>query len=306
VGIPGELHIGGVGLARGYLNRPHLTAERFIPHPFSEQAGSRLYKSGDLVRRLPDGNLEYLGRLDHQVKVRGFRIELGEIETVLSQHEGLKDAVVLAREDTPGDRRLIAYCVPQSPDTMQDTMPSHSALRDFVRMQLPEYMAPAAFVMLKKLPLTSNGKVDRRALPKPEYARPDLGVEFVAPRTPMEEQLAEIWTQLLGVDQVGIYDNFFELGGHSLLATQLVSRVRETFEVELPVRSLFEMSRIADLTTTISQLQLTTGRDGSRIERSERGEKNIEELVAELEHLSDDEVQALLAEEMNLVGEIDQ
>jgi amino acid adenylation domain-containing protein len=302
VGIPGELHIGGVGLARGCLNRPDLTAEKFIPHPFSEQAGSRLYKSGDLVRRLRGGNLEYLGRLDHQVKVRGFRIELGEIEAVLSQHEELKDAVVLAREDTPGGRRLIAYCVPQS----QDTMPSPSSLRDFVRKQLPEYMAPAAFVMLEKLPLTPNSKVDRRALPKPEYTRSDLGVEFVAPRTPMEEQLTEIWTQILGVDQVGIYDNFFELGGHSLLATQFVSRVRETFEVELPVRSLFEMPRIADLTTTISQLQLTTGRDSSRIERSERGEKNIEELVAELEHLSDDEVQALLAEEMNLAREIDQ
>jgi amino acid adenylation domain-containing protein len=301
VGIPGELYIGGVGLARGYLNRPDLTAERFIPHPFSERAGSRLYKSGDLVRRLRDGNLEYLGRLDHQVKVRGFRIELGEIEAVLRRRPDLRDVVVLVREDTPGDQRLVAYLAPEP-----DLSPNINELRNLLRERLPDYMTPSAFVTLQSFPLTPNGKVDRRALPKPEYARSDLGVEFVAPRTPMEEQLAEIWTQLLGVDQVGIYDNFFELGGHSLLATQLVSRVRETFEVELPVRSLFEMSRIADLTTTIAQLQLTTGRDGSRIERSERGEKNIEELVAELEHLSDDEVQALLAEEMNLVGEIDQ
>ncbi len=299
VGIAGELYIGGVGLGRGYLNRPEQTAERFIPHPFSEEVGARLYKSGDLVRRLSDGNVEYVGRIDHQVKVRGFRIELGEIEAVLRGREEIREVVVMAREDAPGERRLVAYLA-----VGPGQSPPINELRNLLRERLPDYMVPSAFVTLQSFPLTPSGKVDRSALPKPEYTRSDLGVEFASPRTPMEEQVAEIWTQLLGVDRVGIYDNFFELGGHSLLATKVVSRVRETFEVELPVRSLFETPRMVDLTTTISQLQLATGTDGSRIERSERGEKNIEELVAELAHLSDDDVQAMLAEEMNLAGEI--
>jgi amino acid adenylation domain-containing protein len=248
IGVRGELYLGGVGVARGYLGRPELTAERFIPHPFSKVAGERLYKTGDLVRYLPDGNLEYLGRLDEQVKIRGYRIECGEVEAVLSQHEGIKDVVVVAREDTPGDKRLVAYCVPQG------EMPSQSQLREFLRKQLPEYMVPAIFVELIALPLTPNGKVDRRALPMPDQARPELAATFVAPRTPVEEQLAGIWAELLKVARVGIHDNFFELGGHSLLATQVVSRVRRAFQIELPLRCLFETPTIAGLAESIETI----------------------------------------------------
>jgi amino acid adenylation domain-containing protein len=294
IGVPGELHIGGDNLARGYLNRPGLTAERFIPNPFSQEPGARLYKTGDLARYLSDGNLEFLGRIDHQVKVRGFRIELGEIEAVLRRHPAVDESIVMVREDRPGDKRLVAYVVAR-----QEPAPSVGELRSLVKEKLPEYMVPAAFVFLEALPLTPNRKVDRKRLPKPDYARPVLEAAFVAPRTPTEEKLAEIWSQLLGVAQVGIYDNFFELGGHSLLATQLVSRVREAFEMELPLISLFEVPVIAELAERISQGQAQEG-DGSRIERLRRGEGSIEELVAELSQLSDDEVQALLAGEVRL------
>ncbi len=248
IGVRGELYLGGVGVARGYLARPELTAEHFIPHPFSEIAGERLYKTGDLVRYLPDGKLEYLGRVDEQVKIRGYRAECGEVEAVLSQHEGIKDVVVVAREDTPGDKRLVAYCVPQG------EMPSHSQLREFLRKQLPEYMVPAIFVELGALPLTPNGKVDRRALPVPDQARPELAATFVAPRTPVEEQLAGIWAEVLKVARVGIHDNFFELGGHSLLATQVVSRVRRAFQIELPLRYLFETPTVAGLAESIETI----------------------------------------------------
>ena len=241
IGVPGELYIGGDGLARGYLNRPELTLEKFIPNPFSDQPSARLYKTGDLARYLIDGNIEYLGRIDNQVKIRGFRIELGEIEAALSQHPVVRETVVIARENSAGDKQLVAYLVPH-----QEPAPTNSDLRHFLKAQLPDYMMPSAFVVLEALPLTPNGKVDRRALPQPEL-RPELEPTFVAPRTPIEEILANIWGCVLGIEQVGIDDNFFELGGHSLLATQVISRVRNTLAVELPLRSLFETPTVASL-----------------------------------------------------------
>jgi amino acid adenylation domain-containing protein len=248
IGIPGELHIGGVGLARGYFNRPELTAQKFLPHPF--QANCLLYKTGDLARYLPDGNVEFLGRIDNQVKIRGFRIEPGEIETVLSQHPQVEQAVVTVREDEPGNKYLTAYVVGTT-----ETLAS-SELRQFLKPQLPEYMMPSAFVMLKTLPLTPNGKVDRRVLPKPEITNSELEAAFVAPRTWQEEKLAEIWCTVLHREKVGIYDNFFELGGHSLLLTSVISRIRESFAIELPLRSLFAAPTIAALSQVITARQL--------------------------------------------------
>jgi amino acid adenylation domain-containing protein/thioester reductase-like protein len=249
VGIPGELHIGGVGLARGYFNRPELTQEKFIPNPFAKAAESRLYKTGDLARYLSDGNIEYLGRIDNQVKIRGFRIELGEIEAVLSQYGDVQVCCAIAREDHPGHKRLVAYIVPQPKVT-----PKITEVRSFLKSKLPEYMVPAAFMILESLPLTPNGKVDRRALPAPDLDD-DLLDKYIAPRTPMEEILALIWIQVLKVGQVGIHDNFFELGGHSLLATQLISRIRTSFKVELPLRSVFATPTIAELSQSIQRLQ---------------------------------------------------
>jgi amino acid adenylation domain-containing protein len=242
IGAAGELYIGGEGLARGYLERPDLTAERFIPHPFSKESGARLYRTGDLARYLPDANLEFLGRFDDQVKLRGYRIELGEIEAALREHPRIREAVVLARQDSTGEKRLVAYIVPD-----REPAPTVSEARAFLKERLPDYMVPSAFVTLDELPLTPNGKVDRRALPAPDQARPDVEAAYVAPRTPAEEVIAGIWSQVLGVERVGVYDNFFELGGHSLLATQVISRVRGAFQVEAPLRSLFEGPTVAEL-----------------------------------------------------------
>jgi amino acid adenylation domain-containing protein len=246
LGVPGNLYIGGVSLARGYLNRPELTAEKFVPNPFSEEPGARLYKTGDLARYLPDGNIEFLGRADYQVKIRGFRIELGEIEAALDQHPAVREAVVLTREDTPGEKRLVAYVVAE-----RESRAAANDLRSFLKEKLPEHMVPALFVLLDALPLTPNGKVDRRALPAPDRTRPELEKAFVAPRTPTEELLSEIWAQVLDIERVGIHDNFFDLGGHSLLATQIVSRIREAFQVELPLRRLFEVPTVAGLAESI-------------------------------------------------------
>ncbi len=250
VGARGELYLGGIGLARGYLDRPGLTAERFIPHPFSEAPGERLYRTGDLVRFLPDGRLEFLGRADEQVKIRGYRIECGEIEAVLSQHETVREAVVIAREDIPGDRRLVAYYVARS----EGEAPTHGELRNSLKARLPDYMIPSFFIELETLPLTPNGKVDRRALPAPDKTRPELKAAFVAPRTPAEGRLAAICAEVLGLERVGVHDHFFELGGHSLLAAQVVSRVRQAFEIELPLRSLFETPTVAGLAEDIETI----------------------------------------------------
>ncbi|MBD1938350.1 non-ribosomal peptide synthetase [Microcoleus sp. FACHB-68] len=254
IGVPGEMYIGGAGVARGYLNRPELTAERFISNCFSDEPEARLYKSGDLARYLPNGELEYLGRIDHQVKIRGFRIELGEIEAALSQHPSVEKAVVIAREDEPGNKRIVAYLVANEPLIDSQGSPIKSSeLRSFLKEKLPEYMVPAAFVFLGSIPLTSNGKIDRSALPTPDTSRPELESAFAAPRTPQQQQLADIWANVLGVKQVGINDNFFELGGHSLLATRLVAKVRETFQVGLPLRCLFQCPTVATLGTLIAQ-----------------------------------------------------
>ncbi|CAD5967368.1 non-ribosomal peptide synthetase [Planktothrix agardhii] len=254
VGVAGELHIGGAGLARGYLNRPELTQEKFIPDPFSNYSDSRLYKTGDLARYLPDGNIEYLGRIDNQVKIRGFRIELGEIETVLSQHSAVKTAIVIAREDETEQKRLVAYVVTQTEGIsapQEQSLLAVNELRQFLKAQLPEYMVPSAFVILESLPLTSNGKVDRRALPAPDFQSEE---QYVAPRNPIEEILASIWVKVLKVEQVGIHDNFFELGGHSLLATQLISRIRKAFKVEMPLRELFVAPTVAALAQVIKRV----------------------------------------------------
>lgn len=248
--VPGEMYVGGEGVARGYLNRPELTQQRFVSNPFSKNPQARLYKTGDKARYLPNGELEYLGRIDNQVKIRGFRIELGEIEALLAQHPGVWEKVVVVREDEPGDKRLVAYIVSQV-----EQSPTIPELRHFLKAKLPEYMVPSAVVLLESLPLTPNGKIDHRILPKPELDS-TLLEKFVAPRTPIEEMLAQIWSQVLKVERVGIYDNFFELGGHSLLATQVMSRVRDTFNLEVPLSWLFASPTIAELAQSINtQLQ---------------------------------------------------
>ncbi|RMF29114.1 MAG: amino acid adenylation domain-containing protein, partial [Chloroflexi bacterium] len=243
IGVPGELCVGGTGVGRGYLHRPDLTAERFIPDPFSNVPGARLYRTGDLVRFRPDGSLEFLGRIDHQVKVRGFRIELGEIEVALRRHPRIQEAVVLAREDRPGEKRLVAYVVPPPHD---GAAPTVSELRTFLQETLPDYMVPAAFVVLDAMPLTPSGKVDRRALPAPDQARPDLEGAYVAPRTREEEILAQIWAEVLGVERVGVHDNFFELGGDSILSIQVIARANQA-GLRLTPRHLFQAPTVAGL-----------------------------------------------------------
>jgi acyl-coenzyme A synthetase/AMP-(fatty) acid ligase/acyl carrier protein len=245
IGVAGELHIGGAGLARGYLNRLELTAEKFIESPFKRS--ERLYKTGDLARYLANGQIEYLGRIDNQVKVRGFRIELGEIEAVINAYPYVSQGVVIAREDSPGNQRLVAYLVTKDGfDLLQ--------LRNLLKLQLPDYMMPATFVVLDSLPLTPNGKVDRKALPTPEI---DLSKEkeFVPPQTPTEEMIANIFATVLNIQLVGIHDNFFELGGHSLLATQVISRLRKAFEIEIPLKELFAAPTVAQLSDRIESLR---------------------------------------------------
>jgi amino acid adenylation domain-containing protein len=250
VGVPGEIHVGGVGLVRGYLNNPDLTAEKFIPHPFSSEKGARIYRTGDLGRYLPDGNIEFLGRIDHQVKIRGYRIELGEIEAVLKQHEGVLDSAVIAREETTRSTRLVGYVA-----VSQEDGPGIADLRSFLQKKLPGYMIPAAFVIMESLPYTESGKVDRRRLALLGPASLQSAGEFVAPRTQSEELVAKVWSEILGVERVSVNDNFFELGGHSLLIVRVVSRIREIFRVELDIRALFEAPNLAALGETIDMLR---------------------------------------------------
>jgi len=271
IGVPGELYVGGASVARGYLNQPTLTSEKFIPNPFVE--GDTLYKTGDLVRRLPDGNLEFIGRIDTQVKIRGFRIELEEIEAVLNQHPSIKQVVVIAREDEPGNKSLVAYLV------TKDNQPTPSTLRTFLKTKLPDYMIPAAFVFLEALPLTPNSKINRHALPIPDTHQRNLEVDFIAPRTPTEQELATIWAEVLKLKQIGIHDNFFELGGHSLLATQVISRLREAFSLDFPLRYLFENPTIAELSQKVIAQQ---------IEQAENDA--IAQILAEVDQLSEEEV----------------
>src|SRR6202051_3414593 len=240
IGVPGEMHVGGAGLARGYLRRPELTEQRFIPDHVTALKGARLYKTGDLARFLPGRDLEYLGRIDHQVKIRGFRIELGEIESVLLQHPAVRSAVVMAREDEPGVKRVAAYGVTPPPP------PEVSILREHLSKKVPDYMVPAAFVFLEKLPLTTNGKVDRKALPVPESQRPELARRYIPPRTAAEKTLAAVWSKALRVENVGIEDNFFELGGDSILSIQIISAARRE-GLKLTPKMLFSNQTIASL-----------------------------------------------------------
>ena len=241
VGVPAELHIGGLSLARGYLNRPELTAEKFVPNPFSDEPGSRLYKTGDRGRRLPNGTIEFLGRIDLQINIRGFRIEPGEIETVVKQHSGVWETVVVARDDVPGDKRLVAYFVPDPQDA-----PTISELRSLLDEKLPEYMVPSAFVMLDALPRLPNGKIDRQGLPAPEQKRPDLDQRYVAPRSDLQRYLSGLWCEVLKVDEVGIHDRFFELGGTSILAARIVNRLQEELGQSIDIISIFESPSIGE------------------------------------------------------------
>ncbi|MEH2308021.1 non-ribosomal peptide synthetase [Nostoc sp.] len=249
IGVPGELYIGGAGLARGYLNRSDITAEKFIPNPFAEM-GSRLYKTGDIARYLVDGNIEFIGRVDQQVKIRGFRVELGEIESVLCQHPQVQQAVVSVREDN-SNKSLIAYVVSKQTQTL-----NVSELQRFLREKLPEYMMPSAFIMLKALPLTSNGKINRNALPESNGDRPELAANYEPPQTEVEQSIADIWQQILHVEKVGIHDNFFDIGGHSLLLVQAHAKLREIFHTDISVVNLFEYPTINSLAKYLTRKQI--------------------------------------------------
>jgi amino acid adenylation domain-containing protein len=246
-GAVGELYVGGVGLARGYLNGPALTAERFVPDPFSEREGARLYRTGDLARHRADGRVEFVGRRDHQVKLRGLRIELGEIEAALLGHPEVGRCVVLQREDAPGQKMLVGYVEGRA----GASSPVREELRAFLKGKLPDYMVPATFVLLEAFPLTPNGKIDRGALPAPDRSGAELAASFLAPRNATEEALAGLWSEMLGVERVGVQHDFFELGGHSLIAVQMVWKIRETFGVDVPLKALFEYPTIAELAALI-------------------------------------------------------
>lgn len=280
VGVPGELYIGGDGIAKGYLNRPELTKEKFIPDPFSGKPEARLYKTGDMARYLPDGNIEFLGRVDDQVKIRGYRIELGEIEAVLGQHPAIQELIVTSREDTPGDKRLVAYVVLKG-----KTVSGTQELRAHVSQKLPDYMVPSAFVFLESLPRTPIGKVDLERLPAPDAKRHELDVRYSAPRNSVEEVLATIWAQVLNLDHVGIEDNFFELGGHSILVIQIASRVRDIFKVELPLRDIFAKPTVSGLAESLRE----NSKHGAKIEK-------MADLLLQVERLSENEVEQLLDE----------
>jgi len=277
-GVIGELYVGGAGVARGYINRPDLTAERFVPDPFGGRPGARLYRTGDLARFRSDGDLEYLGRADSQVKVRGYRIEPGEIEAALRQVTGVRDCAVVMREDAPGDRGLVAYVAPS-----QTPAPSAADLRAALKRTLLDHMLPSAFVMVERLPLTQNGKLDHRALPAPEreHAEPEAAAPGRAP-TPTEETLGRIWAEVLGRDRVGLDDDFFAIGGQSLLATQVVARVRAAFQINLPLRCLFEAPTIAELAVVVV-------RQAAEQEENEA----LLAILGEIEAVSDDEAAAI-------------
>jgi amino acid adenylation domain-containing protein/non-ribosomal peptide synthase protein (TIGR01720 family) len=255
MGVPGELHIGGMGLARGYLHRPDLTDAKFIPHPFNPL--ERIYKTGDLARYLPDGNIEFLGRIDNQVKIRGFRIELGEIETLLITHPQISEAVVIDSDDIPGSKRLVAYIV----GTLNETSLPQSQLRSFLKQKLPDYMIPSAFVVLDALPLTPNGKVDRRGLPKPDTTSHKIETDLAAPRTESEEILAKIWCEVLHLKQVGIHDNFFELGGDSILSIQIIFKAKQA-GLQLTAKQIFQNQTIAELAAVTNITQTVKAEQG--------------------------------------------
>ena len=298
IGVPGQLCIGGISLSRGYLNRPSLTAEKFIPNPFGVEAGSRLYLTGDLARYQYDGNIEFLGRVDNQVKIRGFRVELGEIEAILVGHPSVHEAAVVAREDVQGGRKLVGYVVPVSMSS-EDLA---RELRGYLKNSLPDYMVPATFVTMEALPQTPSGKIDRRALAAVENSESSVKEQYEAPRGATEEKLAEIWAAVLRLERVGIRDNFFELGGHSLLATQLISRVRNIFKVELPLRNLFESPTVAELASVITELEnFPENGNGNTITRDSYGE--AEQRLTRIDELSDEDVDLLLRQALAESGD---
>lgn len=260
VGVPGELLLAGVGLARGYLRRPGLTGERFIPDPFAQEPGGRLYRTGDLCRWLPDGRIDYLGRIDFQVKLRGFRIELGEIEASLMSHPQISEAVALVRESKPGDQRLIAFVVAEN----GCEAPPAGQMRTYLRERLPEHYVPAVFMALDRLPKSSSGKIDRAALPASEDARPQVETAYVKPRSEIEECLAAIWREVLNIDEIGVHDNFFDLGGHSLALVNIHSRLQNELGRELPVVRLFEHPTIASLAENLELGGYVSTADQSR------------------------------------------
>jgi amino acid adenylation domain-containing protein len=280
LGGRGEIYIGGAGIGRAYVNHPELTAERFIPDPFSQRPGARLYRSGDLGRYRRDGQIDFLGRIDHQVKLRGFRIELGEIESALQEHPDVQRVAVTMIADGPAGKRLVAYV--ESSTTAESLM---NPLRSYLKTKLPDYMVPSSFIVLEQLPLTASGKIDRRRLPAVEAATRNADETLVAPEGAVEEVLAAIWAELLGLDQISRHDSFFELGGHSLLATQVVSRVLDLLSVELQVRQVFQTPTIAELARAILD-------DSTQPERIER----TASFVLRLSELSDDEAASLLDE----------
>ncbi|QKY12020.1 phosphopantetheine-binding protein [Janthinobacterium lividum] len=288
VGVSGELHIGGAGVARGYLQRPALTAERFIAAPFAEAGGARLYRTGDVGRWLPDGRIEYQGRNDFQVKLRGYRIELGEIEAALLGCAGVREAVVLAREDVPGDKRLVAYLVAAEGGTLQI-----GELRSELGTVLAEYMVPSAYVVLEALPLTRNGKLDRRALPAPDQSALLMG-QYEAPQGGTEIELAAIWRDVLKVEQVGRHDDFFALGGHSLLAALVISRISSNLAVELPMVALFTHPTLKGLGEAIVELTL-----------EKFAQDDIALAAADLDAMSEEEIMLMLEQERALTSAAD-
>jgi amino acid adenylation domain-containing protein len=291
VGVSGELYVGGDGVGRGYLGAGAVTADTFVPDPFATDGGRRLYRTGDICRYLPGSDIEFLGRVDQQVKVRGFRIELGEIEAVLARHEGVRECVVEARGD--GEKRLVAYVTTTSDASSLGPVTAQQ-LWEYVRERLPEYMSPSSIVLLDQLPLTPNGKIDRKALPAPDYAK-DLQNTYVAPSTDTERTLAEIWSRVLGVEKIGVTDNFFMIGGHSLLATQVVSRVRQSFGIEMPLREMFESPAIAELAKAVEKIRSQQSLSGvSTITARKRGARNLQQVLSQVQQLSDDEAKQLL------------
>ena len=267
IGVPGELLIGGEGVARGYRNRPELTAERFIDDPFDPAYGGRVYRTGDRMRFRGDGTLEFLGRLDHQVKLHGYRIELGEVEASLDGHPDVRQSVVLIDEGETGEKRLVAYVVAET-----GREPAYDDLRRHVSESVPSYAVPSTIVRLDELPLTANGKLDRKALPRPALLRTDLRARYVAPSTPTEEAVAAIWTDLLGIDKVGAEDDFFELGGHSLLAVKMLARVHDMLGVEVFLTAVFEHPTLAAFANVIAARMI-----------ADAGEGDLTALLAELE-----------------------
>jgi hypothetical protein len=278
VGVPGEIYIGGVALARGYANQPGLTSEKFVPDPFSEHAGARMYRTGDLAQRSIEGEMDFLGRIDHQVKIRGFRVELGEIERILVEHPAIKEAVVTVHQNGTGEKQLAAYITlrPEQSATAKQ-------MRSHLRERLPEYMLPSWFVVLNSLPLTSTGKVDRKSLPAPTNESLGPEQDYVAPRNPTEEIVAAVFAEVLQTGRIGILNNFFESGGHSLLATQLASRLREIFQVEVPLRRIFEDPTVAGIAATLLE------EEGERV-RVQR----TAELMVKLAAVSDDQAESML------------